>query len=92
LGVDGTEAISVPPNSPVAGKAHAKSGTTVAADLMNQRLLLMVRGSAGYLTGRSGRDLVYGLYVMYVPLTGIEDVFAIIEDLGSIVEVIYENT
>jgi D-alanyl-D-alanine carboxypeptidase len=92
FGVDGTESITVPPTSPVAGKAQAKSGTTAAGDLMNQRVMLMTRGNAGYLTGASGRQMVFGLYVMYVPLSGINDLFEILQDLGSIVEVIYEAT
>lgn len=92
FGVDGTETTVVSPTSPVAGKAQAKSGTTGAGDLMHQRPILMVRGNAGYLTGKSGREMVFGLYVMYVPMTGIADIFDILKDLGSIVEAIYEET
>jgi D-alanyl-D-alanine carboxypeptidase/D-alanyl-D-alanine-endopeptidase (penicillin-binding protein 4) len=92
FGVDGTETSTVPPTSPVAGKAAAKSGTTVATDLLHQRLIVMTRGNAGYLTGSSGRELVFALYVMYVPVTRIGDVFDIAKDLGSIVEVIFELT
>ena len=92
FGVDGTEATVVPPTSPVAGKAQAKSGTTAAGDLLHQRLILMVRGNAGYLTGASGREMVFGLYVMYVPMMAIEDIFDILKDLGSIVEEIYTLT
>jgi serine-type D-Ala-D-Ala carboxypeptidase/endopeptidase (penicillin-binding protein 4) len=91
LGVDGTETNTVPPTSPVRGKAAAKSGTTVAGDAMNERLVLMVRGSAGYLTARSGRELVFGLYVTNVPMSRIEDVFTIIGDFGTIVEALYER-
>ncbi|HLQ22221.1 MAG TPA: D-alanyl-D-alanine carboxypeptidase [Gemmatimonadales bacterium] len=92
FGVDGTATIVVPPTSPVAGKAVAKDGTLFATDVMNQRLMLMTRGHAGYLTGRSGREMVFALYVMYVPLLRVVDVIEIAEDLGSIVEVIYELT
>ena len=92
FGVDGTETTVVPPTSPVAGKAQAKSGTTAAGDLMHQRPILMVRGNAGYLTGKSGREMVFGLYVMYVPMMGIEDLFDILKDLGSVVEAIHELT
>jgi D-alanyl-D-alanine carboxypeptidase/D-alanyl-D-alanine-endopeptidase (penicillin-binding protein 4) len=92
FGVDGTETLTVSPTSPVAGKAQAKSGTLAAGDLMNQRLMLMTRGNAGYYTGKSGREYVFGLYVMHTPLGAIEDLFAVLQDLGSIVEVIYELT
>jgi D-alanyl-D-alanine carboxypeptidase/D-alanyl-D-alanine-endopeptidase (penicillin-binding protein 4) len=92
FGVDGTETTVVPPTSPVAGKAYAKSGTTAAADLMHQRLILMTRANAGYMTGKSGRELVFGLYVMHVPMEEIDDVLDILKELGSIVEVIYDQT
>jgi serine-type D-Ala-D-Ala carboxypeptidase/endopeptidase (penicillin-binding protein 4) len=91
LGVDGTEATSIPPDSPLAGKSAAKSGTTAAGDLMHQRLLLMTRGSAGYMTTKSGRELVYALYVMHVPLNQIEDLFPIISNLGTMAEQIYDT-
>jgi D-alanyl-D-alanine carboxypeptidase len=58
---------------------------------MNQRPILMVRGNAGYLTARSGRELVFALYVTNVPLSRIEDIFQIAGDLGTIVEVLYER-
>jgi D-alanyl-D-alanine carboxypeptidase len=90
--VDGTATIVVPPTSPVAGKAVAKDGTLFATDWMNQRLMLMTRGHAGYLSGRSGREMVFVLFVMYVPLLRIVDVVDIANELGSIVEVIYELT
>jgi D-alanyl-D-alanine carboxypeptidase len=92
FGVDGSEVMTAPPTSPVAGKAHAKSGTTGAPDLMHQRSMLMTRGNAGYLTVKSGQELAFGLYVMYVPMQTIEDLFAILEDVGSVVEAIYEAT
>jgi serine-type D-Ala-D-Ala carboxypeptidase/endopeptidase (penicillin-binding protein 4) len=92
FGVDGTATIVVPPTSPVAGKAVAKDGTLFATDWMNQRLLLMTRGHAGYLPGRSGRELVFVLFVMYVPMLRVVDVVDVANDLGSIVEVIYELT
>jgi D-alanyl-D-alanine carboxypeptidase len=91
FGVDGTETNTVPPSSPVRGKAAAKSGTTGAGDTMNRRPVLMVRGNAGYLTARSGRELVFGLYVTNVPMTRIEDGFTIAGDLGTIVEALYER-
>jgi D-alanyl-D-alanine carboxypeptidase/D-alanyl-D-alanine-endopeptidase (penicillin-binding protein 4) len=91
FGVDGSEVMTVPADSPVRGHAAAKSGTTVDEDKMNQRIMLMVRGNAGYLTAQSGRELVFGLYVTNVPMAGITDVFAILGDLGSIVELLYER-
>jgi D-alanyl-D-alanine carboxypeptidase/D-alanyl-D-alanine-endopeptidase (penicillin-binding protein 4) len=93
LGVDGTETLTVTPESPVAGKAAAKSGTTVDGDVLNQRGLLMTRALAGYLTGQSGRELVFGLYLNNVPAPDLlADTLTIIADHGAIVEALYERT
>ncbi len=91
LGVDGSEIDTVGPTSPVRGKAFAKSGTTVAGDVMNQRPLTMVRALAGYLTASSGRELIFALYVSDVPLTDPLDVLTVIKAQGSIAEVIYQQ-
>ncbi|MCC6315842.1 MAG: D-alanyl-D-alanine carboxypeptidase/D-alanyl-D-alanine-endopeptidase [Thermomicrobiales bacterium] len=91
LGVDGSEANTVGPTSPVRGKAFAKSGTTVAGDGMNQRALTMVRALAGYLTAKSGRELIFAIYVSDVPLADVLDILTIITEQGSMAEVIYEQ-
>jgi serine-type D-Ala-D-Ala carboxypeptidase/endopeptidase (penicillin-binding protein 4) len=92
FGVDGTETTVVPAGSPAAGKVAAKSGTTVAGDLMNQRALVMTRGNAGYMTSRSGRDTVVAAYVMYTPIAAIDEVFAIAQDVGSVVAALWDAT
>ncbi|HEU5432010.1 MAG TPA: D-alanyl-D-alanine carboxypeptidase/D-alanyl-D-alanine-endopeptidase [Thermomicrobiales bacterium] len=89
LGVDGSETDTVEPTSPVRGKAFAKSGTTVAGDVMNQRPLTMVRALAGYMTAQSGRELIFALSVADVPLTDVNDVLTIIKEQGTIAEIIY---
>jgi hypothetical protein len=63
LGIDGTEWMSLPSSSPALGKIVAKSGTTITGDLLNQQYLLLGKASAGYLTARSGRELVWAVYV-----------------------------
>jgi serine-type D-Ala-D-Ala carboxypeptidase/endopeptidase (penicillin-binding protein 4) len=92
FGVDGTETIVVPADSPVAGKVAAKSGTTVQGDLLNRRALVMTRGNAGYMTSKNGRKTVVAAYVMYTPITAIEDVFAIAKDVGSVIAALWEAT
>lgn len=89
LGVDGSEVDTVAASSPVRGKAFAKSGTTVAGDVMNQRALVMVRALAGYLTAKSGRELIFAIYVSDVPLADVLDVLPIIKEQGAIAEVIF---
>jgi D-alanyl-D-alanine carboxypeptidase/D-alanyl-D-alanine-endopeptidase (penicillin-binding protein 4) len=89
LGVDGTEALTVAATSPAAGKAAAKSGTTVSYDAMNQRLLMMTRALAGYMTGKSGRDYTFGIYVNNVPVGGQDDILVAIQEHGSVAEALY---
>jgi D-alanyl-D-alanine carboxypeptidase/D-alanyl-D-alanine-endopeptidase (penicillin-binding protein 4) len=91
LGVDGTEAMTVGPTSPAAGIAVVKSGMTVDGDTRNQRAVVMTRALAGYLTGRSGRELVFGLCLNNKPLRGLDEVAAVITEHGSIVEAIFER-
>ncbi len=94
LGVDGSEKDTVPPTSRIAGKAFLKSGTTVAGDAMNSRALIMTRGLAGYMKGKSGRDLVVAIYVMDVPLGDdmVPQLLKVIEDQGVILEYVYDRT
>ena len=91
LGVNGTETTTVPADSPVAGKAAAKSGLTVDGDGMNVRALAMTRALAGYMTGESGREVVFAIYLNNVPLASLDDVLTVITEHGAIAEAIYER-
>jgi D-alanyl-D-alanine carboxypeptidase/D-alanyl-D-alanine-endopeptidase (penicillin-binding protein 4) len=91
LGVDGTEKNTLPSNSPARGKIAAKSGTMALGDALHGRLILMTRGNAGYMVTRSGRQLVFAVYVMYVPMNEVEDLFAIAKEVGSIAEIVFER-
>lgn len=88
----GSEVDTVPPTSPLKGNARAKSGTTVAADRLNQSLRVMTRGNAGFLTSRSGWEIAFGTYVMYAPMKTIDEVSTVLADVGSVVEAMYEVT
>src|SRR5207249_4810996 len=91
LGVDGTEADTVPAASPVRGRAVAKSGMTLAGDAMHQRFMVMTRGLAGYMTTRSGREVVFATYVNYVPAAGLDDVELVIKEQGAMIEAIFNH-
>ena len=92
FGVDGTETNVVPAGSPSAGKVAAKSGTTVAGDLLNERALVMTRGNAGYMTSKSGRETVVAAYVMHTPIGAVDEVFGIAQDVGAVVAALWEAT
>ena len=89
LGEKGLEIDAVAADSPVRGKAAAKSGTTSVGDLMNQRIMTLGRGLAGYVTTQSGRQLVFSIYVQNVPAKKFEDLFVTIKDQGAMVEAIF---
>ncbi|KQC04525.1 MAG: hypothetical protein APR53_10135 [Methanoculleus sp. SDB] len=88
LGVDGTLAESVPPGSPARGMVQAKTGTVVSGDMSG--IFLNARAMAGYLTAKSGRELVFAVFVNDVRITGIPDAIAVGNDLGRIAELLYE--
>src|SRR5262249_29099169 len=91
MGEKGTEIDTVAPNSPVRGKASGKSGTTVVADRMHDRPIILGRGLAGYMPTASGRELVYSIFVQTVPLTDVLEVFTPIKDQGTMLGIIYER-
>lgn len=68
LGVDGTLADVVNQNSPARGHVRAKTGTLNWHDLMNDRLLLRSKALAGTMTTKSGRELIFAMFVNDVPL------------------------
>lgn len=90
LGVDGTEWQSLPETSPARGHVVAKSGTTVAGDLMNSEYLLLGKADAGYLTASSGRELVWAVYVNDVLSADLMELIGVGADIGAIAEAIYE--
>ena len=91
LGVDGTEADAIPPTSPIRGLAYAKSGTVVIGDLLHFRPFQVSEGLVGYVPGRSGRELVYALYVNNIPINQTEDVFEQDKDVAKMIEAIHNH-
>lgn len=90
LGVDGTEWQALPETSPALGQITAKSGTTADGDLLNQEYLLLGKASAGYMTSKSGRELVWAVYVNDVLSPNLLDLLAVGEDIGAVAEAIWE--
>jgi D-alanyl-D-alanine carboxypeptidase/D-alanyl-D-alanine-endopeptidase (penicillin-binding protein 4) len=63
LGVDGTIATAVGADSPARGRVHAKTGTLVWEDPMNERLLLASKALAGYMQTSKGRWLAFAFFL-----------------------------
>jgi serine-type D-Ala-D-Ala carboxypeptidase/endopeptidase (penicillin-binding protein 4) len=91
LGVDGTLAHSVPASSPARGKVHAKTGTILTGDLLNERVVLNVKGLAGYMTASSGRRLVFAFYVNHALLNDENEADQVGGDLGKLAEIVFQN-
>lgn len=91
LGVDGSLATSVGPESPVREKVQAKTGTTAKYDAVNNRVILSSKALAGYMTTSKGRRLAFAIYVNNVPVENIEELEQVGNDLGSICEAIHRE-
>ena len=63
LGVDGTLAEAVSAKSPARGKVRAKTGTLLWENETNGRFLVTSKALAGYLTAKSGREVVFSFVV-----------------------------
>lgn len=68
LGVDGTLFGMVERDSPAYGQVKAKTGTLWWEDLLNGRAILRSKALAGAMATRSGRKLVFAMFVNDVPL------------------------
>jgi len=90
IGVDGTLATILPKSSPAYGKVRAKTGTYYWDDDANGRTHLNSKALAGTMTTKSGRELVFAVFVNDVPLP--KGVKARREGLvlGKIAEIVYE--
>jgi D-alanyl-D-alanine carboxypeptidase/D-alanyl-D-alanine-endopeptidase (penicillin-binding protein 4) len=91
LGVDGTLADVLPADSPARGKAWAKTGTYGDVDLLNDRVLLRSKALAGVLCTRSGRELVFAMFVNEVPQPVGVDVPREGKVLAHLCEALYEH-
>jgi D-alanyl-D-alanine carboxypeptidase/D-alanyl-D-alanine-endopeptidase (penicillin-binding protein 4) len=91
LGVDGTLAKSVGPQSPARGQAQAKTGTLTWDNGLSGRGLCTSKALAGYLTTKSGRKLAFAAFVNGVHLKEGLETKHIGQDLGKLCEIVYEE-
>jgi D-alanyl-D-alanine carboxypeptidase/D-alanyl-D-alanine-endopeptidase (penicillin-binding protein 4) len=80
LGRDGTLWDSMR-DSPVAGKLHAKTGTFVTGDLLNEQYIVNGKGLAGYLETKSGKRLIVAIFANHV---GVGDKLENVLKLGDV--------
>jgi D-alanyl-D-alanine carboxypeptidase/D-alanyl-D-alanine-endopeptidase (penicillin-binding protein 4) len=91
IGVDGTLAKVVGPNSPAQGKVRAKTGTLYWENTMNGGYLLMSKALAGYLDTAGGRRLAFAMFVNNVLLKKSSETTRVGATLGRLCEIICES-
>ncbi len=91
LGVDGTLAKSVGPDSAARGQAQAKTGTLTWDNGLSGRGLCTSKALAGYMTTKSGRKLAFAAFVNGVHLTEGLETKHIGQDLGKLCEIVFEE-
>jgi D-alanyl-D-alanine carboxypeptidase/D-alanyl-D-alanine-endopeptidase (penicillin-binding protein 4) len=90
LGVDGTLADVVPTNSPARGKVRAKTGTLFWQNLLNDHYLVTSKALAGYLTAKSGRELVFSFVVNGVQIDKLPQTKTIGQVLAHLCEIVQQ--
>ncbi|HEX3251743.1 MAG TPA: D-alanyl-D-alanine carboxypeptidase/D-alanyl-D-alanine-endopeptidase [Pyrinomonadaceae bacterium] len=91
LGRDGTLADTLR-NSPAAGKLHAKTGTHVGGDLLNEQLVVNGKGLAGYLETKNGKQLIVAIFANNVPVgADLKAVFKVGDALAEIAAAAYDT-
>jgi len=89
LGRDGTLA-QTGRDSVAAGRLHAKTGTHVKGDLLNQQLFVNGKGLAGYLDAADGSRLALAVFVNNVPAgADMKSVMAVGDTLAEVAAAAY---
>ena len=89
FGVDGTLATGAQPGDPGYGQIHAKTGTSVAAD-MKGRLFVYARGLLGYMTTENGNNVTFAIYANNIPaLESMDDLFGVAGDVNDVAVAMY---
>ncbi|MCD4783328.1 MAG: D-alanyl-D-alanine carboxypeptidase/D-alanyl-D-alanine-endopeptidase [Candidatus Eremiobacteraeota bacterium] len=89
LGVDGSLVSAVGKKSPAVGKIQAKTGSTIAGDVLNNRGILLSKSLAGYAVTKNNKKLIFAVYVNNAPVSSFKEIAQIADDIGRICELIY---
>jgi PBP4 family serine-type D-alanyl-D-alanine carboxypeptidase len=89
LGVSGTIADAIPPNSPAVGKVRAKDGARAAAPPSGVGIIT-ARTLIGYGDAKSGRRIVLTVMIANVPFRSFADIEAVVGDNGALAAAIQQ--
>jgi D-alanyl-D-alanine carboxypeptidase/D-alanyl-D-alanine-endopeptidase (penicillin-binding protein 4) len=90
LGVDGTLADDVTTQSLAHRKVRAKTGTLFWENLLNDHFLVTSKALAGYLTAKSGRELVFSFVVTGVDIDKAPQTKTIAKILAHVCEIVQQ--
>jgi D-alanyl-D-alanine carboxypeptidase/D-alanyl-D-alanine-endopeptidase (penicillin-binding protein 4) len=88
LGRDGT-LVGTMTDSPAAGHVHAKTGSYVVSNALNDGVMLLGKGLVGYVDAANGHRLAFAAYVNLVPLHNMYDVGDVGQMLSEIAALAY---
>ncbi len=89
LGRDGTLS-EMMKDSPAAGHVHAKTGSYVVSNALNNGVMLLGKGLVGYVDAANGHRLIFAAYVNMVSLRSMDDVADVGEMLSEIAALVYQ--
>lgn len=90
LGVDGTQAENGV-GTPAAGHISIKDGTRVIGGPGDHQALIVAKTQVGYVTTKSKRQLVFGIFLNNAPFASIEDIKAADHDIAAIAAAVQEH-
>jgi len=90
MGVDGTLS-GVLQESPAAGHVHAKTGSYVVSNGLDNGVIVLGKGLVGYVDAANGHRLVFAAYANLVPLHNMDDVAGVGETLAEIAALAYQD-
>ena len=91
LGVDGSLATACTAGNPACGHVYAKTGTRAGYNPLNDEGILFTKSLAGYVDTKSGKRLVFAVFVNNVPYADVQDMMTAGNDLGSIAGLVYSH-
>jgi D-alanyl-D-alanine carboxypeptidase/D-alanyl-D-alanine-endopeptidase (penicillin-binding protein 4) len=89
MGRDGT-LTQMMTDSPAAGHVHAKTGSYVVSNPLDNGVMLLGKGLVGYVDAANGHRLIFAAYANLVPLHDMNDVASVGEMLAEIAVLAYQ--
>jgi D-alanyl-D-alanine carboxypeptidase/D-alanyl-D-alanine-endopeptidase (penicillin-binding protein 4) len=89
LGVDGTQAMNAV-GTPAAGRIRVKDGTRAWMGPGGHQGVLTAKTQTGYIEAKSGRQLVYAVFLNSAPFHGFDDMHAADADVAAIAAAIQQ--